>query len=223
MTDTTGRVLRAVVFAIVLTMLGVATVMAGAPGNNGTLKVHEFGTPSGTESNDPKVCNFNFEGFGFDADFSGFIVIEGQGQTEFTSDPIAFGPTDETGYAETEYMTLPAGHYKATLYGKDTGGGINLEDEKAKSKVFKSECPEATPTPSPTASPTPTPTPEPTPSETTAPSPTENPPALGGGTPPTPNTAMDFQTSALTVGFVLSALGVLVLLALANLRYRRSR
>src|SRR4051794_36256679 len=58
-----------------------------AEGNNGTLKVHEFGTPSGTESNDPKVCVFNFEGFSFDVGQTGYIVIEGQGQTSGTEGP----------------------------------------------------------------------------------------------------------------------------------------
>lgn len=113
-------------------------------GNNGTLKVHEFGTPSGTESNDPKVCVFNFEGFGFDTSQSGYIVIQEQpGSQEYG--PYAFGPTDMQGYAQTEYFndqngpTVPNGHYKATLYGKKNGT-IDLKDEKAKSKVFKINC-----------------------------------------------------------------------------------
>jgi len=137
-------------------LIGPALVSADAPGNNGTLKVHEFGTPSGTESNDPKVCNFNFEGFGFDHGQSGYIVIEGQGQTSGTFDLVDFGPTNADGYADTDYQTLPDGHYKATLYGKDTGQtGVDLADEKAKSKVFKVDCvtdtePEPTPTPTPT-------------------------------------------------------------------------
>ncbi len=132
-------------------LIGPALVSADANGNNGTLKVHEFGTPSGTESNDPKVCNFNFEGFGFDVGQTGYIVIEGQGQTSGTFDLIEFGPTNTDGYHETAYQTLPDGHYKATLYGKDTGQtGPDLTDEKAKSKVFKVDCeedPSATPTP----------------------------------------------------------------------------
>ena len=137
-------------------LIGPALVSADANGNNGTLKVHEFGTPSGTESNDPKVCNFNFEGFGFDVGQTGYIVIEGQGQTSGTFDLIEFGPTNDDGYAETAYQTLPDGHYKATLYGKDTGQtGVDLTDEKAKSKVFKVDCAievEPTPTPTPTPS-----------------------------------------------------------------------
>lgn len=133
--------------AIVLAnMLLPAMPVFASHGNNGTLKVHEKGTPSGTESNDPKVCTFNFEGFGFDDYMSGYIVIKGQGQTNGTYGPYAFGPTNNHGYAQTSYFndgigstTIPNGHYKATLYGKKNGQ-INYQDDKAKSKVFKIEC-----------------------------------------------------------------------------------
>lgn len=139
-------------FLLVLTPLTVTTrlVHAVANGNNGTLKVHEIGTVSGFEDNDPKVCAFNFEGFGFDASQSGYINIDGQGQTTTNYDnQFAFGPTDGSGYAISEdfnnggsTFTIANGQYKATLYGKDTGGDIDLTDEKAKSKVFKVECDE---------------------------------------------------------------------------------
>lgn len=124
------------------------------PANNGTLKLHEFGTPDGTESNSPKVCTFNFEGFGFDAGQDGYIVIATQ-PGGVSTETMTFGPADAAGFDSTEYvndgvsgLTVPNGHYKATLYGKGTGGAINLADEKAKSKVFKVECavPPATPT-----------------------------------------------------------------------------
>ncbi len=119
------------------------------PGNNGTLKVHEIGTPSGTENNDPKVCTFNLEGFGFDPSQSGYINIDvqgGDGPAGVSTGPYSFGPTDASGYAVSQDFNtvggtpIVTGHYKATLYGKDTGGNINLTDEKAKSKVFKVDC-----------------------------------------------------------------------------------
>ena len=124
-------------------------------GNNGTLKVHEYGTESAFINNDPKVCMFNFEGFGFDVGQDGYIMIEGQCQTKSIYGPYNFGPTTASekyrSYAETMYFnrdgnpTIPNGHYKATLYGKDNGGILDLKDEKAKSKVFKVSC-ESTPT-----------------------------------------------------------------------------
>lgn len=119
-----------------------------APGNNGTLKVHELGTPSGTENNDPKVCKFNLEGFGFDAGQVGYIMFDAQGKD---SDAVSiavmynFGLTNQSGFAVSQDFnnggaTLANGHYKATLYGKDTGQNIDLTDVKAKSKVFKVDC-----------------------------------------------------------------------------------
>jgi hypothetical protein len=123
------------------------TVAADPPGNNGTLKVHESGTPSDTENNDPKVCSFNFEGFQFDAGQSGMIVVEPQGGDTPTTDTVSlsFGPTNESGYAQTAYINeggslqLDNGHYKSTLYGKDDKGNYTV-DLKAKSKVFKVDC-----------------------------------------------------------------------------------
>lgn len=116
-------------------------------GNNGTLKVHEKGTSSGTESNDPKVCDFNFEGFSFDNNQSGKIYIEPQGGDSNTTDKlwIDFGPTNTSGYTQTAYindggtLSLANGHYKSTLYGKDSQNNYSI-DLRAKSKVFKVNC-----------------------------------------------------------------------------------
>lgn len=115
-----------------------------AQGNNGTLKVHEKGTPANSESNDPKVCVFNFEGFGLDANQTGDITIETQSGTPITPVKINL-TTDASGDGETDYINdttstvnLPDGHYKATLdnkFGTDPG-------DKAKSKVFKVVCDE---------------------------------------------------------------------------------
>jgi hypothetical protein len=157
-----------------LPWLGIGSAVAagdaaGTPGNKGTLKVHEQGTPSGFEDNDPKVCVFNFEGFSFDEGQTGYIMIAGQGQSSGSFGPISFGPTDVNGFYATEYvndggLTVPDGHYKATLYGKQLPGG-ELTDVKAKSKVFKVTC-EETSTPTPTETET-TETPTPTDTETT--------------------------------------------------------
>ncbi len=144
----------------ILAFAGLASLAApvyanggNAPGNNGTLKIHEKGTPSGTESNDPKVCTFNLEGFQFDAGQDGYILFntQGGGQSVQAGPTVAFGPTNGSGYAETIYLNdgsidLPNGHYKATLYGKDNSGNQpNLKDKKAKSKVFKVDCEDVAP------------------------------------------------------------------------------
>lgn len=125
---------------------GVAQVMTAnaAPGNNGTLKVHEFGTPANSESNDPKVCVFNFEAFGLDANQTGNVTIEAQNPTAPITPVVIPLATDASGNGQTTpYVNaanspyiLQSGHYKATLdnkFGTDPG-------DKAKSKVFKVEC-----------------------------------------------------------------------------------
>ncbi len=154
-----GLLLLPLLFNIVV---APASHIMAAPGNKGDLKVHEFGTPSGTESNDPKVCAFNIEGFSFDPSVSGFINVDPQGGSlpvGVASGPYSFGPTDASGYAQTQYFnvaggpTIVNGTYKATLYGKDGGGNINLADEKADSKVFKVQC-NLTPTPNVIITPT---------------------------------------------------------------------
>ncbi len=124
--------------------------------NNGTLKVHDVNSPSGTESNQPKVCAFNFEGFSFDASQSGFLSITVQGNDAPHGEdagPFAFGPTNGSGYAVSQDFNngpgtvgIKDGHYKVTLYGKDVNGNIDYNNDlKAKSKVFKVDCPEIQP------------------------------------------------------------------------------
>lgn len=115
------------------------------PGNNGTLKVHEQGTPSQFIDNDPKVCTFNFEGYNFDKGQDGLIVITAQGGGNDRSEvkrihmPATSEATEHGTYTETAYHTLPDGHYKSTVYGKDHKGEYRV-DLKAKSKVFKVQC-----------------------------------------------------------------------------------
>lgn len=148
----TIRIIAALFLSVFATNIMPVASAYATTGNNGTLKVHEYGTPSGTESNDPKVCTFNFEGFSFDPQQSGYIRIEGQGQTQTDYGNYAFGPTNASGYAETQYFNdqdgpaIAGGQYKATLYGKKANGSIDYNNEKAKSKVFKVDCTtEATP------------------------------------------------------------------------------
>lgn len=140
-------------FALATVVMPVSNAFANPNGNNGTLKVHEQGTKAAFINNDPKVCVFNFEGFKFDVGQTGYINIEPQGGSQPVGEavgPISFGETNANGYAETEYFNtengvqVKNGMYKATLYGKDTGGNIDLKDVKAKSKVFKVNCEEVT-------------------------------------------------------------------------------
>lgn len=133
----------ALLFAVFsINLSGVMTIHTAFASNNGTLQVHEQGTPDGQPSNSPKVCTFNFEVFGVDPSQSGDITIEGQGMTPggvYLTVPIT---SDASGDGASAYVndggaySLADGHYKATLdnkFGTDPG-------DKAKSKVFKVEC-----------------------------------------------------------------------------------
>ena len=123
---------------------------ANVPGNNATLKVHEKNTPALTESNDPKVCNFNFEGFGFDAGQRMVVVIttQGGGNDKAEVKQVTLPAADDDGYTESEYITLDDGHYKTTAYGKDVHGNIDYDMKlKAKSKVIKVQCDKVSETP----------------------------------------------------------------------------
>ncbi len=152
-------ILVALMACLVAAPVGVGFAAAGAtaadaPGNNGTLKIHEYGTPDGTVNNDPKVCVFNVEGYFLDAGQIGYLVFSvqgGDGPTGTPAGPFAFGPADPNGYYATEYYNLQPGHYKATLYGKQLPGGA-LDDVKAKSKVFKVTCEGPSPSPQPSSS-----------------------------------------------------------------------
>ena len=129
------RIMAAALAAGLVCLLASSATFAG---NNGTLKIHEQGTPDGTPNNDPKVCVFNVEAFNLDPGQTGYLVFSVQGGDApqgTDAGPFAFGPADTNGSFATDYFGLVAGHYKATLYGKG-----DLTDVKAKSKVFKVTC-----------------------------------------------------------------------------------
>ena len=137
-TLTIRRARRSVAALAAAALICVVATGAAFAGNNGTLKIHELGTPDGTPNNDPKVCTFNVEAFGLDAGQTGYLMFDVQGGDAaqgVNAGPFAFGPADANGYAASGYFSPPAGHYKATLYGK-----ADLTDVKAKSKVFKVTC-----------------------------------------------------------------------------------
>jgi hypothetical protein len=172
----------------------------GSPnGANGTVKIHDWPDHKNASdmANDPKVCQFEIHGFGFDPDESSDWWIQahkwGNGDK---SKAVLSGDYDADGSGNwTEGpFTLDDGHYK--LF-------VQMEHGTFKHKVFKVECGEVageTATPAPT-SPTPTPSPTggagaqatPTPSPTgtagaqASPSPTvagqQQPPMVGGVSP----------------------------------------
>src|SRR5215470_18014523 len=139
---------------------------AARNGDNGTVKIHDSSTPVTDRRNEPHVCVFYLDAFGFDPGQSvswqikswpptGNRAVVDQGTLTLNS----------AGDGRTSDQALPNGHYK--LFWTFTGA-----HGAAKQKVFWVNCPAPTPTPTPT-SPTPTPTctcqtPTPAPSSTSS-------------------------------------------------------
>jgi hypothetical protein len=117
-----------------------ATPMADAvPGNNGTVKIHEGAEePQPQTRNQPHVCEFHVDAFGFDAeqvlDLT-FLSWPPTGDRSQVRDGVL--NTDATGagrWPETGSVTLPDGHYRLVV---DTGNGRPTQD---KHKMFWVDC-----------------------------------------------------------------------------------
>ncbi|HEV8277531.1 MAG TPA: hypothetical protein VGQ26_17815 [Streptosporangiaceae bacterium] len=156
---------------------------AAGKGDNGTVKIHRSTTPVSDPRNEPHVCVFYLDAFGFDPGQSVSWQIKSWPPTGdravVSSGTLALGGN---GGGFTGDMTLPNGHYK--LYWNFTG-----EHGFAKQKVFWVACPAPTPSPTPTptsspsGSPTPSPSGSPTPSSS-SPSPSVSPTTTSTATPP---------------------------------------
>jgi hypothetical protein len=135
---------------------------AARSGDNGTVKIHRSTTPITDPRNEPHVCVFYLDAFGFDPGQAVSWQIKSwppTGDRSVVSSGVL--TLDGSGNGDTANMTLPDGHYK--LYWNFAG-----EKGFAKQKVFWVACGASTPSPTPTPSQTPTEsqTPTPTPSQT---------------------------------------------------------
>jgi hypothetical protein len=157
---------------------------AAKNGDNGTVKIHRSTTPVADRRNQPHVCSFYLDAFGFDPGQSVSWQIKSWPPTGDRT-VVASGvlSLDGSGAGRTGDMTLPDGHYKLLW---------NFKGEKgfAKQKVFWVAC--GAPTPPPTHHPKSTPShgPKPSRSGSAQPSPSVPPtisPSLAGGSgPPSP-------------------------------------
>ncbi|MBO4256677.1 LPXTG cell wall anchor domain-containing protein [Streptomyces griseorubiginosus] len=134
-----------------------ATPVAAGPGDNGTVKIHDARTGEELKRNEPHVCTFYLDAFGFDGVQKVDWHIEAwaptaasKGTTVKTGDITL----DAQGHGRTEDLSLPDGHYKLFW---------NFDGEKgaAKHKVFWTDCedegaggstPTSTSTPAPSSS-----------------------------------------------------------------------
>ncbi|RPF34074.1 LPXTG cell wall anchor domain-containing protein [Streptomyces sp. TLI_185] len=126
---------------------------ATVPGDNGTVKIHDATTGEELKRNEPHVCTFYLDAFGFDAVQQVDWHIEAWAPTaDVKGETVKTGAItlDSEGHGRTENLSLPDGHYKLFW---------NFDGEKgaAKHKVFWTDCEDSEgggsgSTPSPSAS-----------------------------------------------------------------------
>ncbi|MFE9022347.1 LPXTG cell wall anchor domain-containing protein [Streptomyces sp. NPDC007808] len=160
---------------------GPAAAHATPPGDNGTVKIHDATTGEELRKNEPHVCEFYLDAFGFDSVQQVDWHIESWAPTAgVKGETVKSGEItlDGEGHGRTEDMTLPDGHYK--LFWNFEG-----EHGSAKHKVFWTDCededeeePGATTTPSASASEPATPS-----ASATEPAASPSAPAEGGASP----------------------------------------
>ncbi|MEU9761182.1 LPXTG cell wall anchor domain-containing protein [Streptomyces sp. NPDC047985] len=179
--------------AVTAALLLAPTAYATAPGDNGTVKIHDAATGEELRKNEPHVCTFYLDAFGFDAGQDIGWRIEAWPPTAKVKGEIVKSGSlalDAKGHGRSPDQSLPDGHYK--LFWNFDG-----EHGKAKHKVFWVDCEgegnpggggSVTP-PSPSATPG-EPSPE-GPSNSASPSKPATPstPALPGSTQPTASPA----------------------------------
>ncbi|MFD6950833.1 hypothetical protein A6A08_11805 [Nocardiopsis sp. TSRI0078] len=139
------------------TSAAFASPNPGAPGDNGTVKIHDPSTSEDDNRNEPKVCDFEITADHFDGlqEVSWEIKAKKE-KGGWSKEPVLEGAItlDGEGAGTTEVLELPNGHYK--LYWTFEG-----QNGKAKHKVFKVECEEEPENPEPTPAPEETPGEEP--------------------------------------------------------------
>ncbi|MFM9371648.1 LPXTG cell wall anchor domain-containing protein [Streptomyces sp. Da 82-17] len=113
-----------------------APAHATPPGDNGTVKIHDAGTGEELRKNEPHVCTFYLDAFGFDAGQTATWWIESWAPTAgVKGEKVKSGSLtpDAEGHGRTQDLSLPDGHYK--LFWTFDG-----EHGRAKHKVFWTDC-----------------------------------------------------------------------------------
>ncbi|MFB8776800.1 LPXTG cell wall anchor domain-containing protein [Streptomyces broussonetiae] len=133
-------------------LLAAPAALATAPGDNGTVKIHDAVTGEEQRQNEPHVCTFYLDAFGFDGVQEVDWRIEAWAPSpEVKGETVESGAItlDAEGHGRTDDLSLPDGHYK--LFWNFEG-----EHGSAKHKVFWTDCEDedggSQPTPSGSAS-----------------------------------------------------------------------
>ncbi|MFF8912122.1 LPXTG cell wall anchor domain-containing protein [Streptomyces sp. NPDC015032] len=122
--------------AVTTALLLAPTAYATAPGDNGTVKIHDAATGEELRKNEPHVCTFYLDAFGFDAAQDVDWRIEAWPPTaDVKGKTVKSGSLtlDDKGHSRTQDQSLPDGHYK--LFWNFDG-----EHGRAKHKVFWVDC-----------------------------------------------------------------------------------
>ncbi|MDQ1018746.1 LPXTG cell wall anchor domain-containing protein [Streptomyces afghaniensis] len=126
-----GAVCAAASAALLLAPAAHAT----PPGDNGTVKIHDASTGEELPRNEPHVCTFYLDAFGFDGVQEVDWHINAIPPSENKGETVKSGALtlDGQGHGRTEDLSLPDGHYKLFW---------NFDGEKgaAKHKVFWTDC-----------------------------------------------------------------------------------
>ncbi|MFE7467776.1 LPXTG cell wall anchor domain-containing protein [Streptomyces sp. NPDC057499] len=122
--------------AVAAAMIFAPAAHATPPGDNGTVKIHDAKTGEELRKNEPHVCTFYLDAFGFDGGQNVDWRIAAWAPTAAVKGEIVKSGSlklDADGHGRTPDQTLPDGHYK--LYWNFDG-----EHGKAKQKVFWTDC-----------------------------------------------------------------------------------
>jgi LPXTG-motif cell wall-anchored protein len=109
---------------------------AAPPGDNGTVKIHDASTDEELRRNEPHVCTFYLDAFGFDGGQQVNWHIERWAPTAGVKGETVLSDSltlDASGHGRTKDLSLPDGHYK--LFWKFDG-----QKGSAKHKVFWTDC-----------------------------------------------------------------------------------
>ena len=163
---------------------------ATPPGDNGTVKIHDATTGEELRKNEPHVCTFYLDAFGFDSVQEVDWHIEAWAPTaDVKGETVKSGEItlDSDGHGRTDDLSLPDGHYKLFW---------NFEGENskaAKHKVFWTDCEDEQGGGGGTATPTGSATPTPSGSSTSEPS---DGPSTGPSAEPSESTEAGASASA---------------------------
>ncbi|NGN69589.1 hypothetical protein G5C51_37605 [Streptomyces sp. A7024] len=104
-------------------------------GDNGTVKIHDAKTGEELRKNEPHVCEFYLDAFGFDSgqEISWQIVQMPPTGTKGEQAKAGSMSLDGDGHGRSAELSLPDGHYKLIW-------NFNGENGEAKHKVFWTDC-----------------------------------------------------------------------------------